>query len=118
MKQALITKDGETTDLTTIEKYINESQQRVLKVLTVLAGHDITGLSTTQIANTLNATTTSILRDLRNLEVQGFVERTEHDQEKWRHGIAIRRMFHFFSNGLVKNIEKTISLAFQTQHLN
>ena len=117
MKTELIAKNGETTDLITVEKYLNDSQQRVLKVLSILAGHDITGLSITQIATALNEKNPTIYRDLKNLEVQDFVERVETDVEKWRHGMAFRRLYQRNSNGLLNIMKQMIETA-QSQQLN
>ena len=55
-------------------KYFNESQQRVLKVLDLLFGHEITGLAPGEIAKTVNANASAITRDLANLAEAGMAE--------------------------------------------
>lgn len=55
-------------------KYFNESQQRVLKVLDLLFGHEITGLAPGEIAKTVHANASAITRDLANLAEAGMAE--------------------------------------------
>jgi DNA-binding MarR family transcriptional regulator len=55
--------------------YHCEAQQRVLKVLMGLFGHEIDGLSPSQMAKGLGIKPAQITRDLWNLEAAGLVER-------------------------------------------
>lgn len=55
-------------------KYFNESQQRILKVLDLLFGHEITGLAPGEIAKTVKANASAITRDLANLAEAGMAE--------------------------------------------
>lgn len=55
-------------------KYSSDSQQRVLQVLDLLFGHEITGLAPGEIAKSINATASSITRDLANLTEAGMAE--------------------------------------------
>lgn len=55
-------------------QYLNASQQRVLKVLNLLFGHEITGLAPGEIARTLTANASAITRDLANLAEAGMAE--------------------------------------------
>lgn len=55
-------------------KYIAESQQRVLKTLDVLFGHEVNGLASGQIAKLLGTSASNATRDLANLKEAGFAE--------------------------------------------
>lgn len=83
--------------------YTNAAQQRVLSILDALTGHELDGLTLTQIALITNSTLTQVIRDLYNLEIKGFVER---DGEKWRHGQKVMNMFRAYSASLNKSVER------------
>lgn len=51
------------------------SQQRILKVLLCLFGHEIEGLTPGQVAKLADTTAANATRDLWNLEEAGLVER-------------------------------------------
>lgn len=51
------------------------SQQRILKVLMCLFGHEIEGLTPGHIAKLVDTTAANATRDLWNLELAGLVER-------------------------------------------
>lgn len=52
--------------------YTNEAQQRIIKLVEVLAGHEDKGLSLKDIAVLLGTSTTASFRDLKNLEAVGW----------------------------------------------
>lgn len=58
----------------TPNKYSSDSQQRVLQVLDLLFGHEITGLAPGEIAKSINTSASSITRDLANLVEAGMAE--------------------------------------------
>lgn len=60
--------------MSTPNKYSSDSQQRVLQVLDLLFGHEITGLAPGEISKSINATASSITRDLANLTEAGMAE--------------------------------------------
>lgn len=75
---------------TRANNYACEAQQRILAVQTVLAGHEVNGLSLTEIANALAARSgknqkNSIFRDLHNLKLAGLAEQLP-DSDRWRLG--------------------------------
>ena len=55
-------------------KYSSDSQQRVLQVLDLLFGHEITGLAPGEISKSINTSASSITRDLANLVEAGMAE--------------------------------------------
>lgn len=73
------------------EGYACDAQQRLLFVQSALYGHEIDGLSMTEIAaawaQRVGKTTTSqknnIFRDLQNLRLAGYAEQLT-DSERWR----------------------------------
>lgn len=60
---------------TTPRGYHCESQQRILGVLMSLFGHEIEGISPSNIAKANNITPANTTRDLWNLERAGLIER-------------------------------------------
>lgn len=59
----------------TASKYHCAAQQRILKVMLCLFGHEIDGLTPGQVAKLANTTPTNATRDLWNLQEAGLVER-------------------------------------------
>ena len=55
-------------------KYIHAGQQRILRMLMTLAGHEAAGLSPTQIAELQECSPALVTRDLANLQHAGFAE--------------------------------------------
>lgn len=64
------------------EKYASTSQQRVLRVMLALAGHEITGLEPGALAKGLGVAAPFITRDLANLRIAGLAEKME--SGNWR----------------------------------
>lgn len=69
-------------------KYHCAAQQRILRVMLALAGHEMDGLSATEIARGIgqrgeSATVNSVFRDLHNLAEAGLAEQLP-DSDRWR----------------------------------
>ena len=62
--------------------YINAAQQRVLKLLMLLAGHEVMGLAPGEIAKAIRTNPSNVTRDLANLREAGLAEPLENGQ--WR----------------------------------
>lgn len=88
--------------------YTNAAQQRGYKVLKALAGHDLYGLTISQIAVMVDSNPAQVAKDLANLEIQGLAEK---DGERWRHGKAVLEMYRLFANGLKTTLESTLETA-------
>jgi DNA-binding IclR family transcriptional regulator len=58
-------------------RYINAAQQRVLLMLTMLAGHEVHGLLPSELAKALRTSNSNITRDLANLKEAGLAEQRE-----------------------------------------
>jgi DNA-binding IclR family transcriptional regulator len=56
------------------ERYAVESQQRILRVMLALAGHEVTGLAPGELAKGLELPAAQITKDLANLRLAGLAE--------------------------------------------
>lgn len=63
--------------------YRNEAQQRILRVLLVLGGHEREGLAPDDIAESLDLAREAVVGDLRNLQRAGLAE-LDQDTGLWR----------------------------------
>lgn len=54
--------------------YTNSSQQRVLRLVGVLAGHEIHGIAPAQIRTEMCCSASDVTRDLANLQQAGWAE--------------------------------------------
>lgn len=81
--------------------YTNEGQQRILKLVMLLAGHEVNGITPSQIAVNQGCSASLVTRDLANLQTAGFAEQVP-DTGYWRlappmvqisirHGTALTR---------------------------
>lgn len=57
--------------------YTNDGQQRILRLLNLLSGHEILGLSPSQIAQEQGCSPAIVTRDLQNLKTAGFAEQVQ-----------------------------------------
>lgn len=67
----------------TQDAYISDGQQRILRLLNVLAGHEINGLLPTDIAKAQGCGASMVTRDLANLRAAGFAEQVP-ETGRWR----------------------------------
>ncbi len=58
-------------------QYINAAQQRVLRILVLLAGHEVEGLAPGEIAKAMRSSASNTTRDLANLKEAGLAEARE-----------------------------------------
>ncbi len=65
------------------ERYHSNSQQRILKVMLALAGHEVKGLAPGEIAAGLRVTPSNVTRDLANLRIAGLAEDID-ESGRWR----------------------------------
>ena len=59
------------------ERYTNDAQQRLIKVLLTLFGHVVHGLPPSAIAREVGCSAAVMTRDLANLSLAGIAEREE-----------------------------------------
>ena len=66
-----------------MSKYVSLPQQRVLRTLDVLFGHEVQGLSLTQVSKLVGTTLSNSTRDLANLREAGYAEQIV-ESGNWR----------------------------------
>lgn len=81
--------------------YTNDAQQRLMKLMTLLAGHEITGMAPADIAREQGCTASMVTRDMANLVEGGYAEQvpetgrwrlSPHPVQMWmRHTVALDR---------------------------
>lgn len=65
------------------EKYRSNAQQRILKILIFLAGHEVDGLAPGEISKGLVIAPSHVTHDLANLRIAGLAEEVE-GGGRWR----------------------------------
>lgn len=63
--------------------YTNDGQQRILRLVNLLAGHEITGIAPADIARQQGCPASMVTRDLDNLRTAGFAELVP-ETGRWR----------------------------------
>lgn len=82
-----------------MEKYRSESQQRVLKIMLILAGHEVNGLAPGEVARAANTTASNTTRALANLHEAGIAEKIP-ESDRWRLGPRIPQIATAMLNGI------------------
>lgn len=67
-----------------INKYVSEPQQKLLTVLKFLAGHEIKGVSPSEIAEQCKVSSSAVTRILANLQIAKIVEPLPSNQANYR----------------------------------
>lgn len=65
------------------QKYESPCQQRILRVLMFLFGHEVSGLAPGELAKALQITASDATRDLANMKYAGLAEQIQ-DSGRWR----------------------------------
>ncbi|MFZ5659168.1 MAG: IclR family transcriptional regulator [Pseudomonadota bacterium] len=65
------------------ERYQNNSQQRILRVLMCLFGHEVSGLAPGELAKLADISPQDATRDLANLRIAGLAEQMP-ESGRWR----------------------------------
>ena len=63
--------------------YENGSQQRLVQVVTALAGHELEGISAPELATQVDMPVSKLWRDLQNLRAAGWAEQLQPSM-RWR----------------------------------
>lgn len=93
------------------DKYISSSQQRILKVIMILAGNEVDGLSPGEIAKGVGTTASNTTRTLSNLKHAGLAEQIQ-STERWRLSPRIVQISLAYMN----NIDKAESRLNETKN--
>ncbi len=101
------------TNITDINQdYISDNVQRTLSVVNLLCGHEIEGLSTSDIAKGCEATPASICRAIANLRVIGWIEPLPTNERHYRLSPALVQM----ANTVALSFSKAQQMLSQDQH--
>ena len=87
------------------EQYRNEAQQRILRVILCLAGHEVSGLAPGDIATALELNPSKVTRDLANLSLAGVAERIV-ETGRWRLGPRVPQIAVAMLNSLDRSQSK------------
>lgn len=79
--------------------YTSESQQRILRTLTVLAGNEFNGLTPSEVAKAVRTSASNATRDLANLREAGLAEVIQ-ETGRWRLGPKLIQIAVAFSTHL------------------
>lgn len=81
------------------ERYRNEAQQRLCRMILLLAGKEFDGVQPSALAKALGTNPSNVTRDLWNLQEAGLAERIG-DSDRWRLGPKVVQVAinfqHFF----------------------
>lgn len=66
-----------------LSKYAHDGQQRLLRLISLLAGHELTGATPSELAKAQNCLPSLITRDLANLKLGGYAEHVP-ETGRWR----------------------------------
>lgn len=80
----------------------NAPLRRGLKLALILAGHEMFGLRTSEIAKAANLPNSMVTRDLQALVEEGFVERLPSDENRWRLGPKLVQIAQAHVAGLAR----------------
>ncbi|MDD5297635.1 MAG: IclR family transcriptional regulator [Rhodocyclaceae bacterium] len=81
--------------------YTNESQQRLVDLILLLAGNEFHGLAPGEIAKAMKANPATTTRDLFNLKEKGVAEQIE-ETGRWRLGPKLVQIALSFSTALTR----------------
>ena len=89
-------------------KYVSTSQQRVLKTMKALFGHEVTGITTNDLSRQLETSSDRVFKDLKNLEEAGLAEQLPN--KNWRISPALgRESLHIVNNlnAMARRLDET-----------
>lgn len=85
--------------------YINAAQQRLLRVIVLLAGNEFGGLAPSDLAKALDTNPSNITRDLANLKEAGLAEQLS-DTGRWRLGPKVVQIAVAFSEHIARTSDR------------
>lgn len=92
--------------------YISEQVQRTLRIISVMVGHEVHGISPGDIARFAKTSPAMVTRVLANLEAQKFAEELPNNKNKWRLG----KCFVQIANTVSLNLNQAQQQLQQDQH--
>ena len=97
------------------DKYVSENQQRLLRLIQLLAGHELEGLAPGEIAKQNECQPTQVTRDLANLKHFGWAEQIA-ATGRWRLGPDIVRIATRYMTSLDRARRKVEELSGRFGH--
>jgi DNA-binding IclR family transcriptional regulator len=85
--------------MTRATDYTNDAQQRLLRLIDLLAGHALHGLAPAEIAKALGVGASVVTRDMDNLRSAGWAEQTPQGG-RWRLSPHVIQLGMRYSTGL------------------
>jgi DNA-binding IclR family transcriptional regulator len=98
--------------MSTSTSYISNQVQRTLRVMSLMAGKEISGISPTELSKLAKISASDVTRVLANLEAQQFVERLPADNKRYRLAVALVQL----SNTVAHNFVQAQRQLHQDQH--
>lgn len=89
------------------EKYVCDSQQRILKTIDALVGHEVDGISAKDVAAQTGANGATAFRDLQNLQLAGWAEQLE--DGGWRISVNAAKMLRRVNDGINRALSRVNS---------
>lgn len=86
------------------EKYICDSQQRLLKLVGTLVGSEINGQTAKELAGRMETSQATVFRDLQNLAAAGWAEQFE--DGRWRLSVNAAKMLRRINDGINSALAK------------
>ena len=87
-------------------QYISDQVQRTLRVMRVMAGHEVHGISPKEIATLAKISPSNITRVLANLEAQQFVECLPSNNKRFRLSAALVQIANTVSFNLTQAMQQ------------
>ena len=81
-----------------MDRYECDAQQRLLKVIDALVGHEVDGVSAKDIAARTGTSSATAFRDLSNLQLGGWAEQLE--DGGWRLSVNAAKMLRRINDGI------------------
>jgi len=88
------------------EKYRSDSQQRLIKTIFVLAGHEIKGLAPSDIIRATGMSASQVTRTMTNMEIGGIAEKMPDMVDRWRLAPRFVQISVAMLNGISKAQDK------------
>lgn len=85
--------------------YTNAAQQRVLKIVQLLAGNEFSGLVPMDLAKALDTNPSNVTRDLANLQAAGLAEQIP-ETGRWRLGPKLIQIALAFSEHVIRSADR------------
>lgn len=86
--------------------YISEQVQRTLRVIKVMAGKEVSGISPSELSKIADISASNVTRVLANLEAQHFVERLPNDNKRYRLATTFVQIANTVSLNLTQSLQQ------------